>query len=1001
MANLFPPSRTEWRRFSFDVPPYFEQKSYDFRYPVYKKWDTSKYRVLVLLDTPDGDSKRSGTLLEDDAVLTQVISGVFSYAYKQVKHPTLNMRKTAFALNTFTYFNDYDLPNKWYNSVNKSNTNRMHALIDKIKPTHIIAMGSRVSSALFPKDDLLAVKRGWLRKLTLPTGDKVKVITTLDVAGTYFTEAEVKKDESALDTAIENANILGYISRNVATLFNKGLVYKTKSKLKPNYVVIKTAEEFKYLLARANKEPYVGLDLETTGLETYGTKVLMAQIGFSAKVTYILILDHKDSPLVDEDKKKCRKYLTRFLFPKRKNPNKLPILMGQNLGYDLRILREYCKIPFVPHDIYDTIAGEYLLDENKKILRNHKAKPYTLNEILARYGDTYYYTAEFGKENRTTISTVDIDPTSSTDPCLCYASADVQCLFTIKSLQLIQAENLTWTSRRQSYLPIYLKAVTKTYSAHVQVMSHVEAKGVYLNRKYYGDMIKDDSVISEAISEKLEVFKDKKNKTLAKANTAVLKSQGAPVGSIFAPKWVFDINKQAHKHTLFFDTLKLEPINYSKKTGIPSLGKPFKSAYKDTIPLVEELIDLDQLQKLKSSFILPFYEKSGVGDGAIDGHLHSGYGYHYVVTGRSNSFSPSLQQTPTHGKSAKLVKAGMVSPPKHILMAGDYASHEVRCWGLLSQDETIAELYARIQRILSAYRLDPSAENLRRLVEETDIHKIFYEMNTGVPVLEVTDEQRLASKAITFGKIYGKSDASTARDLNMALDIIVDITIKFFKRFNQAKRYLDHAGKFSSKNYYITQPLGFRRNLYGYLSTVHAVVGAMVRRSANSPIQGFASQLGYMGNWEYIKDQHTVFEKFKLEQDKVRGSNALVHDSNYNDVLYANLFPSMHLMEYHMVAGIKHYVKDNYDFAFNVDLGWDFEIGASWATTKSYKGEFDPKYVKPLVEEAIDYQNSSLVKYDKRYKSNFKSIWRSMMKTRDATQPWLDKKRPQAWRDYL
>jgi DNA polymerase I-like protein with 3'-5' exonuclease and polymerase domains len=99
-----------------------------------------------------------------------------------------------------------------------------------------------------------------------------------------------------------------------------------------------------------------------------------------------------------------------------------------------------------------------------------------------------------------------------------------------------------------------------------------------------------------------------------------------------------------------------------------------------------------------------------------------------------------------------------------------------------------------------------------------------------------------------------------AQNIGIPLDEMEKIYNKFFGKFAKAKAWLENTVKRSRKKLFTFNPFGFRRNLFGYLSANKGLSGAMDRRAQNSPIQGFASQLGFIAARLLVVKLDAAFE---------------------------------------------------------------------------------------------------------------------------------------------
>lgn len=160
------------------------------------------------------------------------------------------------------------------------------------------------------------------------------------------------------------------------------------------------------------------------------------------------------------------------------------------------------------------------------------------------------------------------------------------------------------------------------------------------------------------------------------------------------------------------------------------------------------------------------------------------------------------------------------------------------------------------------------------------------------------------------------------------------------------------------KHKYIVSMLGRRRNLDGHQIPVPTLRAAFERRAQNSPIQGMASDLGYIGARlytlaiaQYCEDFDIVsnkqymiehgWEEHLTEFDRTKafapaGIDSMVHDSIKSQVRYDMMLVAIHLKEWAMTTGVRKYVKEKLGVKFHVDLGVEFDVGASGATMETW-----------------------------------------------------------------
>ncbi len=116
-----------------------------------------------------------------------------------------------------------------------------------------------------------------------------------------------------------------------------------------------------------------------------------------------------------------------------------------------------------------------------------------------------------------------------------------------------------------------------------------------------------------------------------------------------------------------------------------------------------------QLKKMKSAYVSAFLDwVKGTADGRKTGRMRPSFGFIYVVTGRSNSFKPSLQQLPSRGRRVRLSRA-FIAPRGYLRLATDCSANEVRFAANISDDEAMA--HPLIMAVAS--------QELHRTAEET------------------------------------------------------------------------------------------------------------------------------------------------------------------------------------------------------------------------------------------------------------------------------------------
>ena len=553
---------------------------------------------------------------------------------------------------------------------------------------------------------------------------------------------------------------------------------------------------------------------------------------------------------------------------------------------------------------------------------------------MSRYENDFYFDERYAKGSAVSIASSEL-----TKNILKYCAMDAISVFGIHDMQLRLAA-------LDGGAKDFSRRVLGVWSDTTHVISQFVKVGTHVDREYvvrqYGEDTSDIDKERERLLEELY-----NTKAVKKTNKLLLKN-GPSYTSLFADtefdeEWVFDITKEEHKKLLFFDVLGLEPLE-TTPTGQPSLGKAFKQYYSEEAtdyysPEVALWSAIEETVIVKSN-VRAYYHKIHDEDGIHDDCVHAQYGYMMVVTGRSNSYNPNLQNAPNHGQYAKMVKRAFCARPEHVQIKTDYSTHEIACWCQQSGDKALAKVFKDIRKAGEKFLRKPTEKNAAKLLL-MDLHRINYSLFTGTPVNEVTKSQRQYSKNLTFGAIYGESMRTVSEKLGIPLDEMKEIHERFFGKFPDARDWLEWARNFAAEHFYVYNPLGHRRHLYGYMTGMQGVKGAMDRRAANSPIQGFASQLLFMAarifHLGIIKKLNEMGEIPEPTWDKKLARFVIpplpiqicqsIHDSLHTDVRYDNLPLAMEALKYFTSEGLMWYTNKMYGVDWIVHPRVDFEIG--------------------------------------------------------------------------
>jgi DNA polymerase-1 len=282
----------------------------------------------------------------------------------------------------------------------------------------------------------------------------------------------------------------------------------------------------------------------------------------------------------------------------------------------------------------------------------------------------------------------------------------------------------------------------------------------------------------------------------------------------------FNINSTQQLSEALFTTLKLEPPDRTKRTasGHYSTSADILELLSGKHPVVDWILEYRELAKLKSTYIdtLPLEVNPETG------RVHTSYNQTGSVTGRLASSDPNLQNIPIRTEIGRKVRQAFVAGKGCQLLSVDYSQVELRIAAHMSDDEAMLAAFQNNQ----------------------DIHATTAAAILGIPISEVTKDQRRHAKAINFGLIYGMSPFGLTRTTDLTLAEAEDFVEAYFVRFPGIKRYLDRIRVQAAEIGYVETLLGRRRYFPGLKTQQNQNIRNREEREAiNAPIQGTAADI--------------------------------------------------------------------------------------------------------------------------------------------------------------
>lgn len=386
-------SNFEWVKFRNKVPAAFKERcrGFDLEIPIERGYRQARKRVLVIIGKVPTKDLSDGRLLGSESNGLEIMERVLTEAKKWGSNfGDVEAFRTAFI--NFNFFKNYHLSDDAYASSLKVKHNRIKRYVKKLKPHVIIVFGDEAMSVIQPSAKNAQFRRGSVFDADLRS--KAKIVSTIEW------DAMMAGPKDSGRSMIDKGNLLGFAFRTISHgLLGKHPLSLKHVKARP--VHVKTLKQYKRMMRLMRKSKAVAVDTETGGLQVYNNRIATIQFANSAKKGYVVILDHADSPFTAKEIRYIKKDLQKF-FAEEHNyrGEKTRYLIIHNAKFDLQIVRMVLKLPIVLWPVWDTIAGEFCLDENLNGLIGSKTPAFNLAHMFARYDNDFYYTSEFSKSDR-------------------------------------------------------------------------------------------------------------------------------------------------------------------------------------------------------------------------------------------------------------------------------------------------------------------------------------------------------------------------------------------------------------------------------------------------------------------------------------------------------------------------------------------------------------------------------------------------------------------------
>ena len=350
----------------------------------------------------------------------------------------------------------------------------------------------------------------------------------------------------------------------------------------------------------------------------------------------------------------------------------------------------------------------------------------------------------------------------------------------------------------------------------------------------------------------------------------------------------FNINSPKQLGVILFEKLELKPVKKTK-TGYATNADVLEKL-RDKHPIVNFIMEYRQLAKLKNTYCDGL--RAVVNPNTH--RIHSVFTQTVTVTGRLSSTEPNLQNIPTRTELGREIRKMFVAKDGYVLVDADYSQIELRVLAHIANDETM----------INAFR------------NNEDIHAVTASQVLGIPLEDVTKEQRSSAKAVNFGIVYGIGEFSLAQDLHISVKEAKAYIESYLEKYHGVRNYMESIKEQAKKDGYVKTMLNRIRYIPELKSPNYNIRQFGERVALNTPIQGTAADI--------------------IKLAMVRVDNRLI-----NEGLKSKLILQVHdelIVEAHKdeVDKVKQILSEEMQNAMelNVPLKVDMSTGHSWYDAK-------------------------------------------------------------------
>ena len=462
-------------------------------------------------------------------------------------------------------------------------------------------------------------------KLVEPNEDELgKLLLELEMKS--FADRVLKKDKKPQKVVNQQLDLFAEFAADGQAV-NENTSFETLKTTPHNYKLVDNQGDLKKLCDYFLTNKILSLDTETTSTSAIDAELV--GLSFAVKefeAFYVPVPANREEAL----------QIVNIFKPVYENPEILKV--GQNLKYDLEVLRNYGIE--LKGKMWDTMIAHYLIQPELHHNMDYMA------EIYLNY-QTIHIEELIGPKGKNQKSMRSLLPSQVYE----YAAEDADITLRLKNklepeLKKAECEDLFYNIE----MPL------------MPVLAEMEMNGVCLD--------------TASLAETSKQFTNRMNEIEAR----IYELAGERF-NIASPKQVGEI---------LFDKLKIVEKAKKTKTGQYVTSEEVLQQLRNKHEIVADILEHRGLKKLIGTYIdaLPKLINPKTG------HIHTSFNQTITATGRLSSSDPNLQNIPIRGEDGKEIRKAFIPEPGCLFFSADYSQIELRVMAHLSQDTEMIKVFS-------------------------------------------------------------------------------------------------------------------------------------------------------------------------------------------------------------------------------------------------------------------------------------------------------------------